>query len=87
MKVNYKGMDSDFNYRVAEISWDDENEKENKTIKDLVYLMKIHGGYDLQIIADGYASCEVDDYEEYKEFVKLYKHIKHHAALWRKFGH
>lgn len=87
MTVNYKGMDKDFNYRLAEICFDDENENEIKSMNDLVILMKIHGGYNIEIIADGYASAEVDDYDDYKEFVRLYKKFKHDMALWRKYGH
>lgn len=87
MRVNYKGMDSDYNYRIAEICFDDENKNEVKTMNDLVILMKIHGGYNIDIVSDGYACAEVDDYEDYKEFVRLYKGFKHDCAMWRKFGH
>lgn len=87
MKVNYKGMDKDFNYRLAEICFDDENESEVKTMNDLAILMKIHGGYNIEIVTDGYACAEVDDHEDYEEFVRLYKKYKHHCSIWRKYGH
>lgn len=87
MRINYKGMDKDFEYRIAEICFDEDNAKEVKTMNDIVYLMKMHHGYDIEIVTDGYATCVMEDYEDYKEFVKCYKYFKHHCALWRKFGH
>lgn len=87
MRVSYKGADKDYNYRVAEICFDEENENEVKTMNNIVYLMKIKGGYDIEIVTDGYACCEVDDREDYEEFVRLYKEIKHNAMIWRKYGH
>ena len=30
MRINYKGMDKEYNYRIAEICYDEENEKEQK---------------------------------------------------------
>lgn len=87
MRINYKGADKDFNYRLAEICFDDENEKEVHTMNDIVYLMKMKGGYDIEIVTNGYACCVVEDRDEYEAFVELYKEIKKCCALWRKFGH
>lgn len=82
MRVNYKGMDSEYNYRMAEISY---TEKEENLMKRIEKVMNIHG-WNLNIITDGYASCEVNDRDEYNEFVSDYKDVKKSVKLWEKFG-
>ena len=47
--------------------------------------MKIKG-YALNQVTNGYASCEVENIEEYKQFVRDYKDVKKSAKLWIKFG-
>lgn len=75
MRVNYKGMDRDYNYRVAEISWDDENQKEENAIHRIAYLMEVLG-WSIEIVTNGYALCEVDDKEDYTEFMWDWKDCK-----------
>lgn len=75
MRVNYKGMDRDYNYRVAEISWDDENQKEENAIHRIAYLMEVLG-WNIEIVTNGYALCEVDDKEAYTEFMRDWKDCK-----------
>ena len=82
MRVNYKGIDSEYNYRMAEISY---TEKEENLMKRIEKVMNIHG-WNLNIITDGYASCEVNDRDEYNEFVSDYKDVKKSVKLWEKFG-
>lgn len=82
MRVNYKGMDSEYNYRMAEISY---TEKEENLMKRIEKVMNIHG-WNLNIITDGYASCEVNDKDEYNDFVRDYKDVKKSVNLWEKFG-
>lgn len=76
MRVNYKGCGRDFNFRVAEISF---TENELRTMELIEKVMNVKG-WDLNIITDGYASCKVDDYEEYtvnfRTHVKSYKNKK-----------
>lgn len=51
MTINYKGMDKDYNYRVAEISWDDDNKKENILIDRLeTFMYKVHG-YNMDVFS------------------------------------
>lgn len=82
MRVNYKGMNSEYNYRMAEISY---TEKEENLMKRIEKVMNIHG-WNLNIITDGYASCEVNDKDEYNDFVRDYKDVKKSVKLWEKFG-
>lgn len=70
MKVNYKGRDNDFNYRVAEIYFDDEKESE---LMDKISFDMNKKGYEIDIVTNGYAVCEVEDKDEYSQFVKEYK--------------
>ena len=75
MKVSYKGQDSDFNYRVAEINYDDDNKKEIDILSDIASLME-KLGWKIDIVGCGYASCEVDDIDDYKSFMKEWKECK-----------
>ena len=83
MTVNYKGMDAGFEYRLAEINFDEE--KEQKIYNRLEQVMRIKG-WDLNLVTDGYASCEVENISEYKQFVSDYKEVKRSIRLWNKFG-
>ena len=75
MKVSYKGQDSDFNYRVAEISYNDDNKKEIDILSDIASLMEKFG-WKIDIVGCGYASCEVDDIDDYKSFMEDWKECK-----------
>lgn len=83
MTVNYKGMDKDFNYRLAEINFDEE--KEQSLMNRIEQVMGIKG-YEIVQSAEGYASCKLDRYAEYKDFVRDYKEVKKSVKLWEKFG-
>ena len=83
MTVSYKGIDADYNYRVAEIFFDDETEQ--KIYDRIEKVMKIRG-WELNQVTNGYASCKVDNMEEYRDFVKDYKEVKKSVKLWKKFG-
>ena len=83
MTVNYKGMDTGFEYRLAEINFDEE--KEQKFYNRLEQVMRIKG-WDLNLVTDGYASCEVENISEYQQFVSDYKEVKKSIRLWNKFG-
>lgn len=83
MTVNYKGMDAKFEYRIAEISFDEE--KEERDYERLEKVMRIKG-WDLNLVTNGYALCEVENMSEYKLFVADYKEVKKSIRLWNKFG-
>ncbi len=83
MTVNYKGMNKDFDYRLAEINFDEDTEQ---TLMDKIEKVMNIKGYDLNQVTNGYASCEVENMEEYKQFVRDYKEVKTSAKLWIKFG-
>ncbi len=83
MTVNYKGMDKNFNYRLAEINFDDE--KEQRLMDRIEQVMRIKG-YEINQVTDGYAACEVESMDEYKDFVRDYKEVKKAVKLWEKFG-
>lgn len=78
MTVNYKGQDKDFEYRLAEIYFDEE--KEQGLFERISRVMNIKG-WNLEEISNGYASCLVESFEEYKAFVKDYKEVKKSVKL------
>lgn len=85
MKINYKGRYEDKSkreHRLAEITF---AESEERDYKRLAQVMSIKG-WDLQLIINEYAACEVEDREEYEMFLKDYKEVKKSISLWKKFG-
>ena len=50
MTVTYKGMTQDFEYRVAEVNYDDENKKEVELVERTIFLMEKVKGYKKAII-------------------------------------
>lgn len=83
MTINYKGMDKDFNYRLAEISFDEDTEQ---NLMDRIEQIMGIKGWEINQISDGYASCEVENMDEYKQFVRDYKKVKKSVKMWEKFG-
>ena len=83
MTVSYKGMDKDFSYRLAEINFDEETEQ--RLMDRIERVMEIQG-YEIIHVASGYAQCQVESRDEYKDFVQEYKKTKKAVKLWEKFG-
>lgn len=83
MRVDYKGMNKNYNYRIAEISFD--KEKEQRLYNRIEQVMNIKG-WNLCNAAEGWSVCEVDNFDEYKDFVKDYKEVKKSVNLLEKFG-
>ena len=82
MTVNYKGAEKNLR-RLAEISFDDE--KETTLFERTAKLMEIKG-YSIDLVADGYAQCVVEDREDYKEFMAKWKEAKKCIKDCMKFG-
>lgn len=78
MTTKYKGRTSNYNYRAAEIAFNDETEQRFYDRVEQVMKLK---GWNLIQVTDGYALCEVNDYDEYKEFVRDYKDVKESIRL------
>lgn len=76
MRVSYKGTDSDFGYRVAEIGYDDENPREVERLAELADIMSKDYGWEIDFVGCGYASCEVDDYDDYRSFMEDWREAK-----------
>lgn len=81
MKVNYKGMDKELNSRYVEIYYKDE---EFEKVEKLIDLMTVKG-WDINNGVMGFATCEIEDKEEYNYFMKDWKEVKKDVALWKKF--
>lgn len=85
MRINYKGLFRDKTkeeHRLAEITF---VESEERDYERMAQVMGIKG-WDMQLVTDGYALCEVEDHEEYKTLLVDWKAVKKSIALWRKFG-
>ena len=82
LRVDYKGMDIDLDYRIAEISF---TEDELEKVEYMTKVMKIKG-WKIDVVTDGYAQCEVEDKEDYKSFMEDWKEVKKSVALWKKFN-
>lgn len=72
MRVSYKGTDPTYPYRVAEIGYE---EKEEQTLEAIASIMTDFG-WKIDIVGSGYASCEVDDIDDYKSFMEDWKECK-----------
>lgn len=77
-----RGMDKDFKFRLAEINC---TENEEKTLERIVQVMNIKG-WKLDHCVACYAQCEVENLDEYKQFVADYKEVKKAVKLWEKHG-
>lgn len=82
MTANYKGMEDGYEYRIAEISFDD---NETKKMERIAFAMEIKG-WNIDIVTDGYAMCEVSDKAEYKEFMQDWKECKRVITNCMKYG-
>ena len=69
--------------RIAEISYDEDTEQ---TLLDKMKKPLEIRGWSMDNGVGGWAAVEVEDMEEYKEFMKDYKEIKRAAKNWIKFG-
>lgn len=76
LRINYKGMDSNYKYRVAEINF---SEDEEPLYLEIEKIMHQKGYVGLYQVTNNYALYSLDDYNEYKEFVKEYKKAKRQA--------
>lgn len=82
MRVSYKGTDTELKCRLAEIGYNDDEET---IVRRIAEVMEIRG-YSIDMVADGYAQCVVDDRNDYNEFMKEWKACKKSVKLWTKFG-
>lgn len=85
MTVTYKGMEKDvFEYRVAEINFNEE--KELNIVERVVSFMEKVKGYEIDVITEGYAVCEVEDRNEFKMFAKEWREAVKMIKNCMKFG-
>lgn len=75
MRVFYKGQNQNFKYRLAEIGYDDWDDKERTFLENTAELMKEYG-WNINICGSGYASCEVDDIDDFRSFMEDWKECK-----------
>jgi hypothetical protein len=86
MTINYKGATKDYEYRIAEIQYNDEDKKEMEIINRLVFFMNRVKGWDLTNAVAGWAYCEVENKDEYEKFKSDYKEAKRMITNCIKYG-
>lgn len=82
MVANYKGMDSEFRYRIAELNWDEDKEEEKANL--VIDIMEKDYGWSHWSLFGGYACIEVEDLNEYRYFMKDLKKAKKQASEYFK---
>lgn len=89
MNINYIGLRATANFktptRLAEILYNDEDERDTKIAKYVIKLLRING-YKVDNGVSGWAAIPVDNRDNYDEILQDYKKFKRHAQLWIKFG-
>ena len=70
MRISYKGRSKDYDYRVAEVTFNDENKKEQTIVERAIFFLERTKGYRIDMPVPGYAICEVEDMDEFKMFSK-----------------
>lgn len=77
MKVSYKGIDRELNSRYVEIYYKDE---EFEKVEKLIELMN-NEGWNIKNGVMGFATCEIEDKEEYRYFMQDWKKVKKSTTL------
>ena len=83
MRVDYKGKSKDFNYRIAEVSFED---NELRLMERVEFALERVNGWKSSGICGNLCIFAVDDYEDYKSFVEDYKSIKKVIKSCMRFG-
>lgn len=86
MTINYKGISKDYEYRVAEISYNEDDKKDTELAERVAFFLKRIKGWDIDTSVSGWMVCEVENMDEYKEFKKDYKESKKMILSCMKYG-
>ncbi|MFR0074332.1 MAG: hypothetical protein ACLRVD_08235 [Blautia caecimuris] len=86
MTIGYKGMTKDYEYRIAEINFNEDNEKEKTLAERLIFFLKNVKGYSIDHSIYGYITYQVENMDEYKEFKRDYKEAKKMILNCMKYG-
>lgn len=84
MTVTYKGMTNDFQYRVAEVNFNEETE--TTLVNRVVFFMEKVKGYKVDVATSGYAVCEVEDRKEFVMFAREWREAVRMIKNCMKFG-
>lgn len=84
MRVSYKGRTKDYDYRIAEVSFNEE--KEQEIFDRVVFFMERVKEYTVDCVTEGYAICEVCDKEEFEIFAKEWREATKMVKNCMKFG-
>ena len=90
MRISYVGArDSAWTrknvHRLAVIDCDPDNEKETRRLDRVVSVLGVKG-WNVAVVVEGVAHCEVFDRDEFNDFAADFKEVKKSVALWEKYG-
>jgi hypothetical protein len=85
MKAYYMGKTDDHKFRTVELEYDEYNDTEEVLFNKVVKLMNIKG-WDISTGVPGWGCCEVEDRDEFNEFMKDWKDSKHCIKNCAKYG-
>lgn len=83
MSIHYKGYEKKLPWRLAEVHFTDD---ELDTMIRIEKLLWIKGYTDFSVVTDGYAAIRVEDYDEYRDFVEVWKEVKRCIKNCQKYG-
>lgn len=86
MTINYKGISKDYEYRVAEISYNEDDKKDTELAERVAFFLERIKGWDIDTSVSGWIACEVENMDEYKEFKRDYKEAKKMILNCMKYG-
>ena len=86
MTIQYKGQSRGFNYRIAEIFFDEDNAKETKLAERIANFLEKVEGYKVDCGIPSELIIVVENHDEYEELVKTYKEAKKMFRDCMKYG-
>lgn len=86
MTINYKGISKDYKYRIAEISYNEDDKKDTELAERVTFFLERIKGWDIEVGVSGWMFCEVESMDEYKDFKKDYKEAKKMILNCMKYG-
>lgn len=86
MTIGYKGMSKDYEYRVAEICYNDDDKKDTELAERVAFFLIRIKGWDIDTAVPGWMCCQVENMDEYKVFKKDYKEAKKMILNCMKYG-
>lgn len=86
MTINYKGISNDYKYRIAEISYNEDDKKDTELAERVTFFLEKIEGWNIEVSVPGWMFCEVESMDEHKDLKRLYKEAKKMILKCKKYG-